>query len=190
MAEGTGLQPFEIEPPMAEGGIWVFAYGSLMWKPGFPHTAVHPALLRGFHRSLCVYSVRYRGTVETPGLVMGLDRGGACLGRAYRVTRTDWASVCAYLHDREMVTNTYMPKFLKVRLDDGREVPAYTFIVRRDHRQYTGKLSEERIVELVLQGAGWEGTSTEYLANTVAHMDDLGIPEGPLHKILERVQAG
>jgi cation transport protein ChaC len=134
--------------------------------------------------------VRYRGTVETPGLVMGLDRGGACLGRAYRVTRTDWASVCAYLHDREMVTNTYMPKFLKVRLDDGREVPAYTFIVRRDHRQYTGKLSEERIVELVLQGAGWEGTSAEYLANTVAHMDELGIPEGPLHKILERVQAG
>ena len=43
-----------------EGDIWIFGYGSLMWRPNFPFTEAAPALLRGYHRSLCIYSTEYR----------------------------------------------------------------------------------------------------------------------------------
>ena len=183
------LDPLEIDPPQALGGIWVFAYGSLMWQPDFPYAEVRPALLRGYHRSLCVYSVRYRGTPEEPGLVLGLDRGGACSGRAYRVNRCDWEAVREYLYSREMVTRTYEPRFLNVRLDCGTRVPAYSFVVRRDHPQYTGNMPEEQIVELVRRGVGARGRASEYLANTVAHLNDCGIADGLLHRILAQVEA-
>ena len=65
--------------------IWVFAYGSLLWNPGFSYVDSNAALLRGYHRSLCIYSHRYRGTPNLPGLVVGLDNGGSCRGVAYKV---------------------------------------------------------------------------------------------------------
>ena len=68
----------------AAGPLWVFAYGSLMWEPNFPCAEVRPALLRGYHRALCILSIRNRGTEERPGLVLGLNRGGSCAGRALR----------------------------------------------------------------------------------------------------------
>src|SRR5258708_40082984 len=83
--------------------IWVFAYGSLMWNPGFAHDAAEPALLRGWHRSFCVYSHRYRGTPERPGLVLGLDRGGACPGLALRIPAAAAEAAMSYLWEREMV---------------------------------------------------------------------------------------
>lgn len=175
--------------PPAAGDIWVFAYGSLMWTPGFPFVEVRPARLHGYHRALCIYSIRGRGTDDRPGLVLGLDRGGSCVGRAYRVAAAEWEAVGAYLHAREMVTNVYRPAFLTVRLDDGRRVAAYGFVARRDHVQYTGRLSEEKMAELILQGAGWHGTSLDYLSQTVAQLDGLGITAGALHRILTRVEA-
>ena len=105
-------------PPMksARQDIWVFGYGSLMWRPNFPHRDFQPALLRGYHRALCVYSNRYRGTDECPGLVLGLDRGGSCRGRAMRVAGSDVDAVIAYLDRREMVNKVYTPRWLPVQL--------------------------------------------------------------------------
>lgn len=170
-------------------GIWVFGYGSLMWHPDFPHIESQPALLHGYHRALCIYSVRYRGTPERPGLVLGLDRGGSCRGRAYRVAEADAEKVMAYLFEREMGTGVYVPSDLAVRLDDGRRVLAHTFVVRRDHRQYTGRLDAERAAELVATRHGPRGSSFDYLRNTVSHLDQLGIVDGPLHRILELAEA-
>ena len=88
-------------PPPADGkDLWVFAYGSLIWDPGFPFEEARPALLRGYHRAFCLYSTRYRGTPERPGLVLGLDRGGACRGVAFRVPGRHAAEVLRYLDDQ------------------------------------------------------------------------------------------
>jgi len=183
--EKTALPP----PPADEDGdVWVFAYGSLMWRPDFAVAEMRPARLHGYHRALCIYSIRGRGTDEKPGLVLGLDRGGSCVGRALRVAAADWPEVKAALHEREMITGVYTPTFLAVSLDDGRRLPAYTFVARRDHGQYTGRLSEERMVALIRQGVGPRGTSRDYLARTVAQMDALGITAGPLHRILKKVE--
>lgn len=169
--------------------IWVFGYGSLMWRPDFPYVEAQTALLEGYHRSLCIYSTIYRGTVEAPGLVLGLDIGGECLGRAFRVDSTDVAEVMETLHKREMPTNVYTPRFLSVRLDDGRDAKAYSFIVRQDHIQYTGDIGIEEQVRLVCQGVGPNGSAFEYLANTLEHLGEMGMTDGTaeqrLHEILE-----
>ncbi|MSO84854.1 MAG: gamma-glutamylcyclotransferase [Rhodospirillales bacterium] len=167
----------------ARGGIWVFGYGSLMWRPGFAFGASRPARISGYHRALCVYSVRYRGTRTKPGLVLGLDRGGSCVGRVFRVAARNVKRTLAYLHEREMPHRVYGPSWLRVVMPKG-AVRAYVFVVRRDHPQYTGRLSLKRTVALVLAGRGIGGTCLDYLRKTVRHMDELGVADTALHRVL------
>src|SRR5688572_31561615 len=116
--------------------LWVFGYGSLMWRPGFPFLERAHAHLYGYHRSLCVLSHVHRGTPEKPGLVLGLDRGGRCHGVAFRVLASEAEATTAYLREREQVTKVYVERRLPVTLDDGREVTALAYIVDRRHPQY------------------------------------------------------
>jgi cation transport protein ChaC len=170
----------------AADGIWVFAYGSLMWRPDFTPADIRPARLTGYHRSLCILSTIYRGTDDRPGLVLGLDRGGSCLGRALLVRPADWPAVKAMLDQRELVTGVYIPRFLSARLDDGRVVPAYSYVVDRSHWQYwTGDRTEA--IRLIRQGQGKGGSSRDYLAQTVEQMDRLGIGRTSLHRMLAAV---
>ncbi|HEX7200383.1 MAG TPA: gamma-glutamylcyclotransferase, partial [Dongiaceae bacterium] len=131
--------------------FWVFGYGSLMWRPGFPYREAVTAHLAGLHRALCVYSWVHRGTREFPGLVLGLDRGGSCKGIAYRVAAAEREGVIAYLRERELVTNVYVETWRRIRLvrEEGPRVPALTFIADRLHEQYAGKLSRETLLEHV-----------------------------------------
>lgn len=162
------------------GAFWVFAYGSLMWDPGFPHQESRKARLFGYHRRFCVYSVRYRGTPECPGLVLGLDRGGCCTGVAYRVAEADAEAVRAYLWEREMFTHTYQARQVPVVLDDAVRVTALTFVVDRGHSQYAGRLPLAEVARLITQGHGSRGPCRDYLLNTVRHLNDLGLPSPPL----------
>lgn len=171
-------------------GIWVFGYGSLMWRPDFPYMEACPALLYGYRRALCIYSVFYRGTPECPGLVLGLDRGGSCRGRVFRVADADADHVIAKLDERELINDVYTRKTLKTRLDDGRTVAAQAYVARPEHKQYAGGLSPERTVQIICQGHGKEGSSLDYLKNTVQHLDQMGIKDGPLHVLLETVEGG
>ncbi len=172
----------------SDDDIWVFGYGSLMWRPDFPYRAAEPALLRGYHRAFCVYSVRYRGTFERPGLVLGLDRGGSCRGRAFRVAAADAGGVLAYLNERELVTGVYHRRIVPVELATAR-VEAYTYVVDRCHAQYAAKLSLGECAAVIHGGQGVAGDNREYLENTVAHLDELGIADGPLHEVLRLVRA-
>ena len=170
-------------------GFWVFGYGSLMWRPGFDFLEAQPATLYGYHRAFCIYSWNYRGTRERPGLVLGLDLGGSCVGRAYRVAQRESDQVWNYLREREMEYEVYRQITCRVRVGDGRRVLALCHVANRMSPQYTGKLSDARMVELVLQGSGKMGPCRDYLLNTVRHLDVLGINDGPLHRLARMVQA-
>jgi glutathione-specific gamma-glutamylcyclotransferase len=168
-------------------GIWIFGYGSLMWDPGFAYLEREPALLAGYHRAFCVYSWTYRGTRERPGLVLGLEPGGSCRGFAYRIAAEAREAIFAYLEKREMTNKTYRQKLLPVALPRGK-VLAIAYVVDRAQAQYTGRLPLERLAELVIQGHGERGACADYLANTVRHLDELGIREGRLHMLLKLVE--
>jgi cation transport protein ChaC len=162
--------------------LWVFGYGSLMWNPGFAYCHKEPALLRGWHRSFCVYSQRYRGTPEKPGLVLGLDRGGTCRGMAFRIAVPDIATAMEYLWEREMTSGSYELREVTLQLEN-REVKGRAFVVRRAHRNYAGRLSVDETARLILQGIGARGHCREYLQNTVRHLEQLGMVDGPLHRL-------
>ncbi len=169
--------------------VWVFGYGSLMWRPGFDFLEQRSARLYGYHRSFCVYSEYYRGTKERRGLVLGLDRGGCCHGLAFRLPGDQAHDILDYLWDREMITSVYAPKVINIRLDD-RRVAIRTFVASREHFQYAGRLPKDRIVAMIRQGVGKTGTNIAYLEATVAHLDTLGIADPHLHRLLRQVQAG
>jgi cation transport protein ChaC len=168
--------------------IWIFGYGSLMWNPGFRHCTAAPAVLRGWHRSFCVYSHRYRGTPEKPGLVLGLDRGGTCRGMAFRIARADVEEAMHYLWEREMNGGVYRFRTLAASLDGGGTVEVRAFVVDRDHKNYAGRLSTDDTARLILQGIGAKGLCREYLANTVRQLESLGLVDGPLHRLELRVK--
>lgn len=168
--------------------MWVFGYGSLMWRPGFDYLEAQPATLPGYHRDLCVLSYVYRGTPEVPGLVMGLNPGGHCAGRAFRVARANQQAVIAYLDQREMINQVYEPTWVDVTLGDDRQVQAYTFVAVRDHDQYVGHLGQADKLIYLCQGVGRGGTSLQYLENTCAHLRELGIHDGGLEEILQAAQ--
>jgi cation transport protein ChaC len=167
--------------------VWIFGYGSLMWDPGFAFVEARPGLLRGYHRSFCVYSHRYRGTPERPGLVLGLDRGGACKGIAYRVPAADVASALHYLWEREMANRTYHLKEVALATPGG-AVMARAFAVDRTHKNYAGRLPLEETAQLILQGIGARGPCRQYLENTVRELKKLGLVDGPLHRLEAVVQ--
>lgn len=170
-----------------DGDFWVFAYGSLMWRPGFEYVEARSALLRGYHREFCVYSHRHRGTPQRPGLVLGLDRGGCCRGLAFRVAAADVEAVMGYLAEREMANNTYEPRMLPAETEGGR-LAVYAFVVRRDHPQYSGKLPVAVAAALITQGEGVSGLNRDYLINTVKRLESLGFIDKRLHALLTEVK--
>ncbi|MBR0649158.1 gamma-glutamylcyclotransferase [Roseomonas terrae] len=171
----------------ADGHLYVFAYGSLIWRPGFAHVATHPALLRGFHRRFCLWSHYYRGTPERPGLVLGLDRGGACRGLAFGVAATEAAAVLAYLDERELpdgAEQVYHRRLLPLRLvGSGRVVRAVTYVANRDCGLYCGRLPAERAAAAIAEGHGRMGANRDYLLNTLAHLQAMGVRDAGLDRI-------
>ena len=176
-------------PPPPDGkDLWVFAYGSLIWDPGFPFEEARAGLLRGYHRAFCLYSMRYRGTPERPGLVLGLDRGGACRGVAYRIAASRVEAVWSYLWEREMTNQSYHCRLLPIEIE-GASVRARTFVIDRTHPNYAGKLDTARTAEIICDAVGQRGACYAYLASTVSHLDQLGIPDPRLHALLAAVQS-
>ena len=166
----------------------MFGYGSLMWDPGFDHVRAAPALLRGYHRAFCVYSVRYRGTPQRPGLVLGLDRGGACRGMAFLVPRARVRALIASLWAREMPRHVYRPKLVPIEVG-ARRVRALVFLADRAHESYAGRLDLRQVAQIIASCRGAGGPNIDYLVNTLRHLNELGIREPRLERILQAVQA-
>jgi cation transport protein ChaC len=174
-----------------DGDLWVFGYGSLIWNPGFAFVEQVPARLIGEHRALCVYSFVHRGTPEKPGLVLGLDRGGACQGIAFRVAPEHRTATVAYLRGREQVTGVYREVMRSVWLKDHsrQRVSALAYVSDRGHDQYAGRLPLDRQLHLVRQGHGASGANTDYVLATVKALETHGIHDGPLHQLAARLRA-
>jgi cation transport protein ChaC len=169
--------------------LWVFGYGSLMWRPGFAFAERTPATLHGRRRAFCIYSVHHRGTYERPGLVLGLAPGGATRGIAYRIAPADWAEVYDYLREREQPTETYIEARRHVRLADGRRVECLVFLSDVHHPQWAGALSLERQAELIAGAAGLSGRNTEYLRDLVEHLGQEGIRDRTMEALIALVFA-
>lgn len=173
------------------GDLWVFGYGSLMWKPGFDFAERRKAALSGYVRRFCLDSITYRGTPDYPGLVLALDEapGAACHGVAYRVPAARRAETHAYLRARELVTYSYLERTLPVRLEDGPEVGALCYVMDRSHQQYRGGLSPAAQAEVIATARGPAGTNAEYLENTLSHLRELEIEDRELAEVGALVDA-
>lgn len=170
--------------------LWVFAYGSLMWRPGFDVLERRNARLVGAHRALCVYSFVHRGTPEKPGLVLGLDRGGNCRGIAYRVAAAKRVETIDYLRAREQVTMVYREAQRRVWLDDDpqQSVQALCYVVDRGHQQYAGRLSLAEQLHYCRQGHGRSGPNRDYVLATVKELESLGVRDAALHVLAEQLK--
>ena len=171
--------------------LWVFGYGSLMWRPGFDFLERVPASLIGLHRALCVYSFVHRGTPKRPGLVLGLDRGGMCRGIAFRVAAKVRQKTVQYLRAREQVTTVYLETMRRIELEEEarRQVRALCFTVDRSHVQYAGRLTLAECVHHVRQGHGSSGPNRDYVLETVRALEALGYRETELHLIAEALKS-
>jgi cation transport protein ChaC len=170
----------------AGGDAWVFGYGSLMWNPAITYQESRLATLFGYHRDFCLWTPVGRGTPDCPGLVLGLARGGACKGVAYRIKGTDVAEELAVLWRREMISDGYLPRWLTLRTAEG-PIPALAFVVNPAADRYAGGLSDDDKARHIARAAGDLGSSRDYLLSTVAHLDDIGVHDRRLHHLKNRL---
>lgn len=185
--EGRAHRLFDYREPGTRDA-WVFGYGSLMWDPGFPHIEAVPARLQGYHRRFCVYSYRYRGTPEKPGLVLGLDRGGACNGIAYRVAASDLADVSTYLWHREMGNGVYRAGPRRLRAQ-GSDIAALCFVADPRNPHYAGHLDRLQVATIVSRAVGGRGACRDYLVNTLDRLRAMGLRDRSLLEVARLVVA-
>ncbi|MCW5744900.1 MAG: gamma-glutamylcyclotransferase [Alphaproteobacteria bacterium] len=183
------VYPASSTAPIAARPDWVFAYGSLMWNPGFATPRSLPARLPGWHRAFCIRSEHYRGTREKPGLILGLLPGGVCRGMVHRLPADDYARVRTYLWDREILNDgVYLETVRPVILADGTRIEALVYLANRSHLQYAGKLPHAEAARLIRQGVGATGRNLDYLVNTVEQLEAHGFRNPSLHALLDAVR--
>jgi cation transport protein ChaC len=164
------------------GDIWVFAYGSLIWNPLFPVAEKRLAKIYGYHRSFCLWSRVGRGTRDNPGLVLGLDHGGACAGLALRIDASHAREELSLLWRREMVTGAYAPTWVRARTSAG-AVDAIAFVIDHRSHAYAGRLPEAAIASNIREAAGVIGPCAEYLEKTAAGLAAHGIDDVRLARL-------
>ena len=170
--------------------FWVFGYGSLMWRPGFPYLDSSAAILKNYARSFCVYSRHHRGTQERPGLVLGLDpvTDAECHGQAFKIAPDTVEETVAYLNERELCGYAYIPATVPVILTSGEEVSCYTFVADPSHPYYAGKLPLAQAAHTIMQATGLSGLNRDYLINSVRELEAHGYIEPELHDLLKEVE--
>lgn len=171
-----------------ENDIWVFGYGSLVWRPEFHYTEKRAATLHGYHRALCLWSRVNRGTPERPGLVFGLDSGGYCEGVAYKLTQENRQQALQQLWQREMPTGAYEPRWVNCETPDG-PVRALGFTVNRDTPAYTGQLSTDHLVWIIQGASGIYGSCTEYVIETAKALSAAKIEDKSLNHLVAQLNA-
>lgn len=173
--------------------LWVFAYGSLMWQPGFPYVEARRARLDGFHRAFCIYSLHYRGTQRRPGLVLGLARGGTCEGMAFRVADDDATAVRAYLHARELIYGVYREARLPADMTcegEPQRVDVLTYIAETGHPSFAGRVPMRQRSAIIRAARGKAGSNLAYFVATLRKLRELGIRQADLERLAAQTGVG
>jgi cation transport protein ChaC len=168
--------------------VWVFGYGSLMWNPAIHVKASRHAHVRGYHRTFCLTVSAGRGSIERPGLMLGIDRGGSCAGIAYCIAAKEVESELTILWYREMLSGAYEPRWLNAQIDDMGRARVLAFVLNRSHPRYERALGEEEMAARIAVAEGFLGTNRDYLFRTVAHLIDAGLTDAPMARLAERVR--
>ncbi len=196
-AEGDGTTPLlsdeEIDaschdtlagaPP---GDVWVFGYGSLIWNPTIHFSEKRVGHVTGYHRRFCLWTHLGRGNPDCPGLLLGLEHGGSCSGLAFRIPADQAEHECRVIWHREMISGSYVPRWVDVRTDTG-DVRAIAFIINHEHMRYAGRLSDEEVADAIANAEGSLGNCADYLINTAEHLEDLGVLDTPLRHLRDEV---
>jgi glutathione-specific gamma-glutamylcyclotransferase len=178
-----------VRASVAEGqDVWVFGYGSLMWNPAIEVAESKRAHVRGYHRIFCLTLNVGRGTVEQPGLMLGIDRGGSVTGVAHRIAAGAVESELSILWMREMLTGVYEPRWVNADVEGKGRTRALTFVINRYHPRYEGALAEDAAAARIAGAEGPLGTNRDYLYRTAQHLAELGIEDGPMHSLEARVR--
>jgi cation transport protein ChaC len=162
--------------------LWLFAYGSLMWKPDLEVVERRLATVRGWHRRFCLWQWRFRGTRDEPGIMLALDRGGSCVGIVYKVIGPDLRAKVMPVWRREMRGNGYRARWVTAETDEG-ALRALTFVANRAGGRYAGRLSDQEIAGRIASACGHLGPNAEYLLNTVARCEEVGIRDRHLWRM-------
>jgi cation transport protein ChaC len=169
-------------------GLWIFAYGSLIWDPGFPVQRRILAKVDGYRRGFYMLSVHHRGTPDLPGLVLALDKaeGASCKGSLLQVPRGSEDATLSYLRRRELISSAYLETTVTAEAD-GQHYKATTFIVDQKHNQYVPDLTPAEQVELIMQARGGRGTNLDYLWQTYVSLQEAGIPDPQIDELISIV---
>jgi cation transport protein ChaC len=168
---------------------WVFGYGSLMWNPAIKVAESRPARIKGYHAYFCLSLKMGRGSPEKPGLMLGLDEGsGECLGVAHRIAASEIDGELAILWFREMFSGAYTPRWVDAEIEGAGTRRAIAFVINKAHPRYEGLLDEAIIAERIAASEGFLGTNRDYLYRTIERLSEMGMADGPLHRIASRVR--
>ena len=173
--------------PDGGGDVWLFAYGSLIWNPMVHFVEQRIATVHGYHRRFCLWTNLGRGSSARPGLVLGLDRGGACRGLAYRIAEPIAQEELELLWRREMITAAYRPRWLRIATNQGDRGWAIAFLINRAHPRYAGLVPEDKVIDAIAHASGALGACANYLFNTAARLEALGIRDRHLFHLRDRV---
>ncbi len=169
--------------------VWLFGYGSLIWNPLIEFAEKEVATVHGFHRKFCLYSRVNRGTPEAPGLVLGLDRGGAVKGVAFRIRADQAWHELSLVWRREMLLASYVPTWAAARFADGTRRRVLTFVVRKSHPASACNIAEDTAAIIIASARGTVGPCRDYLTQTVDSLRAHGILDRNLERLARKVAA-
>ena len=167
--------------------IWIFGYGSLIWNPLIAFEEKQFGHVYGYHKRFCLWTRLGRGSPETPGLVLALDRGGSVRGVVFRIAAKYAAQEMDILWSREMVNNSYDPRWVSVHTANGVKT-ALSFVIRNDSPAFAERMSEETTAEIIANATGFLGPCRQYLFETAEALRKAGMSDPKLNRLAEMVK--
>ena len=170
--------------------LWVFGYGSLIWNPAIDFEAQRRCRIKDYQRKFCFWTSMSRGSVEYPGLMVGLVDGDGCDGVAYLIERSKAATELDILYRRELFSFVYKPVWVDaVCSESNTDFRALTFVVDTENERYVHQLAQSEIVKTIATAHGPLGSNCDYLFQLAGKLRELGFEDHELDELEKQVIA-